>query len=193
MDPKAIFRTRWPGAVLEALVKSNKILRPFDRDFSRGNSFVLASVQTKSTFFIFGKLIPCWSHFGGGSAQIDSLLVPVWWEKCLDWSPAGPMLVGKVPRLITFGQNLKSLQLNIASLKQIDKLIFWQKLQGNKGLGSKKRLLRLYRLAGLAKARPALKIQIFQTSGPKSHFQDALTRSSFRGSRQVQWNPQTIW
>ena len=43
--------------------------------------------------------------------------------------------------MITFGQNLKSLQLNIASLKQIDKLIFWQKLQGNKGFGSKKRLL----------------------------------------------------
>ena len=46
-----------------------------------------------------------------------------------------------MPRLITFGQNLESLQLNIASLKYIDKLIFWQKLQGNKGFGSKKRLL----------------------------------------------------
>ena len=40
--------------------------------------------------------------------------------------------------MITFGQNLKSLQLNIASLKQIDKLIFGKNCKEIRVLGPKK-------------------------------------------------------
>ena len=58
--------------------------------------------------------------------------------------------------MITFGQNLKSLQLNIASLKQIDKLFFGKNCK-EIGFWVQKKAPRLYRLAGLAKARPALK------------------------------------
>ena len=160
MDPKAIFRTRWPGAVLEALVKSNEILRPFDRDFSRAILLFWLQCREKVPF----SFLVNWSPAGS-----------ILWRKCPDWFPCCSSLVGKVPRLIPCWSHVggESAQIDPTLVK------IWK--------------ARLYRLAGLAKARPALKIQIFQTSGPKNHFQDALTRSSFRSSRQVQWNPQTIW
>ena len=168
MDPKAIFRTRWPGAVLEALVKSNEILRPFDRDFSRAILLFWLQCRQKVPF---------------------SFLV--------NWSPAGPILVEEVPRLIRccsslVGKALVKIWKVCSEILQVwNKLTSWFFGKNCKEIGFwvQKKASKLYRLAGLAKARPALKIQIFQTSGPKSHFQDALTRSSFRSSRQVQWNP----
>ena len=106
---------------------------------------------------------------------------------------AGPMLVGKVPRLIPLWSKFEKFAAKYCKFEINLTSWFFGKNCKEIGFGVQKKASKLYRLAGLAKARPALKIQIFQTSGPKSHFQDALTRSSFRSSRQVQWNPQTIW
>ena len=191
MGPKAVFRTRWPGAVLEALVKSNEILRPFDRDFSRAILLFWLQCRQKVPF----SFLVNWSP--AGSILVEEVprlpAVPVWWGKCLDWSPAGPMLVGKVPRLIPLWSKFEKFAAKYCKFEINWQVDFFGKNCKEIGFWVQKKASRLYRLAGLAKARPALKIQIFQTSGPKSDFQDALTRSSFRSSRQVQWNPQTIW
>ena len=63
------------------------------------------------------RVLPYWSQFGAQGDPVRSQFDGK--------SAQGP-------------ENLASLQLNLASWKKIDKLIFWQKLQGNVGLGSKK-------------------------------------------------------
>ena len=52
---------------------------------SPGEFFCFCFSAEKKTFFILvGKVprvTPCWSQFGGGSAQGEPLLVPVWWPR----------------------------------------------------------------------------------------------------------------